>query len=469
MAAKPITGSNAKQLVIPAAIRVLTIELSQPLPIITAYDEATHMSYERVFCLIRFHSQPLGVVNLNFAKDELLPEDYRLAVWESCRDVLLRHLQEDGLPLVDELTSKGLPSGDPPRCIVAREEFLTTAPFMSVIVPTRERPESLVACLDALLSLHYPRYEIIVVDNAPTTTATADLVQQKYGHLPKIRYVREDGCGASCARNRGIQEARGEILAFTDDDVVVDTYWLAQIAMTFAQSEDIGCVTGCTLPLQLNTPSQRWFEDACLLEGMGKKSKFYPRRFDQTTRRSQFYRAGYCGHGANMAVRADVMRAFGGFDPVLGAGMPSRGGEDLAVFLHVIMQKKVLLYEPSVLVHHLHRRDYDKLRSQVFGYGTGYTAYLMHMLLRYPVLWGDLLIKIPFDILWVLLPQRLGVNRALSQAQSAFEYKGSRKAADYPEELSKIELKGYLHGPITYIKSLLALRERPRRARNKKS
>jgi glycosyltransferase involved in cell wall biosynthesis len=457
MAVTSVADERIERLPLPSATRVLTIELSQPLPVITAHDDATYMSYERVFCLIRFHSQPLGVVKLNFAKDELLPEDYRLAVWKSCRDAILRHLQEDGLPLVDELTSKGLPSGDPPRCLLAREGFLTTAPFMSVIVPTRERPKLLAACLDALLSLHYPRYEIIVVDNAPTTTITADLVQQKYGHLPKIRYVREDGRGISRARNRGIREARGEILAFTDDDVVVDTYWLAQIAMAFAQSEDIGCVTGCTLPLQLDTPSQFWFEDIGLIEGTDKKSKFYPRRFDQTTRHSQLYQAGYCGHGANMAVRAEVMRAIGGFDPALGVGMPSRGGEDLAFFLHVVMQKKVLAYEPSVLVRHLHRRDYDKLRSQVFGYGTGYVAYLMHMLLRYPVLWGDLLIKIPFDILWVLL----STNPASSQARSAVKFKGFRKSTNYPEELIKIQLKGFLYGPITYIQSLLALRKRP--------
>jgi hypothetical protein len=158
-----------------------------------------------------------------------------------------------------------------------------------------------------------------------------------------------------------------------------------------------------------------------------------------------------------MAVRAEVMRAIGGFDPALGVGMPSRGGEDLAFFLHVVMQKKVLAYEPSVLVRHLHRRDYDKLRSQVFGYGTGYVAYLMHMLLRYPVLWGDLLIKIPFDILWVLL----STNPASSQARSAVKFKGFRKSTNYPEELIKIQLKGFLYGPITYIQSLLALRKRP--------
>jgi glycosyltransferase involved in cell wall biosynthesis len=455
-----------KRLPLPSATRVFTIELSQPLPIITAHDDATHISYRRIFCLVRFHSQPLSVVNLSIDKDELLPEDYVFAVWNSCRDALLHHLQKDGFPLVDELTSKGLPSYDTPRCLLERENFLTTAPFMSVIIPTRDRPESLAACLDALLLLHYPHYEIIVVDNTPTTSATADLVQQKYGHISMIRYLREDGRGASCARNLGIREAHGEILAFTDDDVVVDTYWLAQIAMTFAQSEDIGCVTGCTLPLELNTPSQHWFEDVGLLEGKNRNSKFFPRRFDQTTRHCQLYRGSSCGHSANMAARAEVMRAIGGFDLALGAGMPSRGGEDLALFLHVIMQRKVLVYEPTVLVHHLHRRDYDKLRAQVFGYGTGYVAYIVHVLLRYPVLWGDLLIKIPFDILRILLSQRCCTNATSSQALCEIKFKGARKSTNYPHELLKIQLKGALYGPIAYIQSLLSLRERPNRNRS---
>ena len=95
---------------------------------------------------------------------------------------------------------------------------------MSIVVSTRDHPEYLARCLRSLLTLHYPDYEVIVVDNAPSTTATAELIQSTYGHEARIHYVCENRPGLSLARNCGIKAARGEILAFTDDDVVVDTY-----------------------------------------------------------------------------------------------------------------------------------------------------------------------------------------------------------------------------------------------------
>src|SRR5436305_3135279 len=258
---------NALHLPIPlASTRVLEIELSQPLPIITAFDDDTQVHYERVFCLIRFHTQPLGIFQFQFQSDKLLPQDYIPLIWQSCHEPLLRHLQQDGLPLIDEIPAEGLPYNDLPECLAERERFLANAPFVSVIVPTHDRPDSLTKCIDALLKLHYPHYEILIVDNRPTTQETADLVQKTYQHIPNLRYIREDGQGASCARNRGIQEAHGEIFAFTDDDVVVDAYWLAQCVKAFEQSSDIVCVTGYTMPLELNTPAQLWFEDASWIE-----------------------------------------------------------------------------------------------------------------------------------------------------------------------------------------------------------
>src|SRR6266566_3213619 len=422
----------------PAPARVLEIELSQPLPIITAFDNETQVRYKRVFCFIRFHTQPFGILQFQFQSEELLPEDYAPSIWHTFNHALLHHLEQDGLSPVDGVPVEGLPNHDLPRCIAERERFLADAPFVSVIVTTRDRPESLAMCIDALVKLHYPHYEIVIVDNLPTTQATADLVQKTYQHVSNLRYVCEEGQGISCARNRGILEARGEILAFTDDDVIVDTCWLAQCVKAFEQSSEIVCVTGYTLPLELNTPAQLWFENMSSIENGKVKNKFVPRLFDRKTRYKHLYMGALCGHGANMAAKANFLRSVGGFDVALGTGTPAIAGEDLAFFLHVILHNKIVAYEPTAVVRHLHRRDYDKLRQQMYGYGAGFIAYLIHMLLRHPILWFDLLTRTPYEIFCTLLARKL---------------KHARKTTNYPGDLVTIKFKGAFYGPIAYIKS----------------
>ena len=155
-----------------------------------------------------------------------------------------------------------------------------------------------------------------------------------------------------------------------------------------------------------------------------------------------------------MAAKADFLRSIRGFDVVLGAGTPALGGEDLALFLQVILHNKCLAYEPTALVHHLHRRDYNQLRKQVFGYGAGFTAYLLHMLTHHPILWLDLLTKTPYDILCTLLAHKPQKSSATEQQKQVARLKSTHKSTNYPKELIAIQLKGFLYGPLAYIKSV---------------
>src|SRR5205823_7839240 len=141
-----------------------------------------------------------------------------------------------------------------------------------------------------------------------------------------VHYVREDHPGLSFARNRGIQEAQGEIIAITDDDVVVDTYWLLELVRGFQISKKVVCVTGLVLPMELETPAQVWFEQ------FGGYSKGFQRRlFDLHQHHPGTplfpYAAGRLGTGANIAFKASYLRAVGGFDPTLGTGTLAQGGE----------------------------------------------------------------------------------------------------------------------------------------------
>src|SRR5579884_2906545 len=205
-------------------MRILEIELGQPLLSISAFDEKKEVRYHRARCLIRLHMHPLGLVDLQIDGEELDPDQYATIIWLALHEQIKEHLREDDLPEATELNAEGLPSLCTPKCIAEREAFLQKAPFASVIVGTRDRPEQLAACLSSLLALHYPHYELIVVDNAPATQATAELVNKFAANCSYLRYVREDHPGSSWARNRGILEAKGEIIAFADDDVVVDPY-----------------------------------------------------------------------------------------------------------------------------------------------------------------------------------------------------------------------------------------------------
>ena len=243
-------------------VRVLEIELSDPLPDVPVGDEKKGVVYGRALALVRLHSQTLGVVELDLGEAGLSAQEIGQRIWRVLGDALNAHLREDGLAEVEALGAAGLSPDGTPRCLQEREKFLTNAPFASIIVATRDRADSLKGSLDSLLGLEYPDYEIIVVDNASSTEATSDLVRERYGSEPKVRYVREKRPGLGNAHNRGLQEVAGDFVAFTDDDITADRYWLAELVSAFDETDNVGGVTGLAFAAELETPAQVWFEQS---------------------------------------------------------------------------------------------------------------------------------------------------------------------------------------------------------------
>ena len=434
---KPETTTLVDQASESVPTRILEVELGQPLLAVSAFDDKTGRHYQRAFCLIRLHSQPLGVVEIPIGESGVSADELAELIWCSLQEPMIEHLRQDGLPAATALDREGLCSSGVPRCIEERDTFLARAPFVSVIVSTHDRPELIESCLHSLLAIQYPRYEIIIVDNAPTTNATAALVQQSYAAMPQVRYVREDRPGLSWARNCGTRAARGEIVAFTDDDVVVDPYWLAELVRAFDSADDVACVTGLGLPLELETATQFLFE-----EHGAFNNGFSRRIFDMKENRPKNplhpYTVGRFGAGASMAFRATFLRDVGGFDPALGTGSLARGGEDLAIFFQVMTRGYKLVYEPASLLYHLHRRDYLDLRKQIYNCGVGLTAYLTKSLLDSPRLLFDFVVKVPYGLFFAL---------------SSRSPRNSKKSAHYPKELTALELKGMLYGPFAYLRS----------------
>ena len=410
-------------------IRIVEIELGQPLPTLSAVCQSSGTAYQRARCLVRLHDQPLGIVDITFDKDELTAQDYIPLLWQSLKESIVAHMQQDGRPPISRLDPEGIVSFTTPRCQEEREAFCATAPFVSVIVSTHNRPEALNTCLSSLLAQYYPRYEVIIVDNAPSNNATAELVQCSYGHVEQFHYVREERPGLSIGLNRGVAEARGEILAFTDDDVQVDSYWLLELVRAFSRADDVVCVTSLILPLELETPAQILFEE------YGGFSKGFQRRvYDMREHHPREplypYTAGRFGTGAGMACRPAFLRGLGGFDPALQCGM------DITTFFQAIRGGHTLVYEPAALVYHAHRRTYAELRRQIYQYGVGLTAYLTKNMLERPQLLGELLMKIPYGLYFTLSTQ---------------SPKNRKKSLHYPRELTLLELKGMLLGPFAYI------------------
>ena len=221
------------------------------------------------------------------------------------------------LPALDALPPDGLPAADgtPPGS--------QDAPPVSVVVCTRDRPDGALSTLRGLMASQYPRFEVVLVDNAPSSDATKDAVLGEFATDARIRYVREPRPGLSCARNRGVAESAAEIIAFTDDDVRVDPWWLHGIIRGFGRAGDVACVTGLIPTAALDNAVQLYFDQR---QRWGAFSE--PRIFDLTDNRDDSplypYSAGIFGAGANFAVSRRALKELGGFDEALGAGHAQR-------------------------------------------------------------------------------------------------------------------------------------------------
>ena len=242
-------------------------------------------------------------------------------------------------------------------------------PPITVIVCTRDRPISLYRCLESLKLLRYPRFEVIVVDNASRGGETQELAS-----LAGFRYEREDRVGLDSARNRGFRAAQFEIVAYTDDDVRTDPDWLVGVARGF-RDPTIACVTGLIFPLELITPAQILFEQ---YGGMGKG--YRPKIFDPTAMSCISQIASHrVGVGANMSFRRGVLDRLGGFDPHLDVGTPSNGAGDLDMFQRVLVAGFKVRYEPTALVWHQHRRSKGALYQQICNNGRSFGCYILKL------------------------------------------------------------------------------------------
>ena len=400
-----------------APVTVAEIELANPVTVThISVPDADHGGAQQALVLVRLHAQPVATIVVDAPGGMVDAESCAAAAWAAVGTA---------------------PDANPGPGILPSQQPETTptrapTPSVTVVVATRERTGSLAACLDSLERLEYADYEVVVVDNDPITDDTANLIRHRA--KPGIRYAREDRRGLAAAHNCGLQLAEGTIIAFTDDDVIVDRHWLTEMVGAFQADTDVACVTGLILPAELQTPAQ------ILLEAHGNFSKGFEQRvFDLGVHRPADplfpFNTGQLGSGANMSFDREMLRKLGGFDPAIGAGTFARGGDDLAAFFAVIASGLRLVYQPSALVWHHHRRDFDSLARQAYGYGIGLGAYLTSALANHPASVGRLLHSAPAGLAYTF--------RASSPRNAYLE-------DFWPRHLKWLERRGLVFGPVAY-------------------
>jgi glucosyl-dolichyl phosphate glucuronosyltransferase len=212
-----------------------------------------------------------------------------------------------------------------------------SAPLLSVVVCTHDRPHDLERCLRALARLQDP-VDVIVVDSGPAVPAD-DVVRRA---LPSARYLHEPEPGLSRARNRGVAEAASDLVAFLDDDTAPAPDWARAIAAAFAD-DAVGCVGGtCEPAFAARRP--RWLSDR-LLQYAGI-TRFGP--LPRPTVKSSEY-----PFGANIAFRRRAVAAAGGFREELGRnGSSLLSGEEADLVSRLLGAGWTVWLQPDAVVAH---------------------------------------------------------------------------------------------------------------------
>jgi GT2 family glycosyltransferase len=407
-------------------ILVGDLELTEPINDLRLPAREDGAAYNGVRLLVRLQRMPIGYVSLS--PNALDAASVAREIWWQLSSAINARRQRHGLEAIDTLPADGISTD---RRLL---DEIAERPLVSVVICTRDRPDSVMIALRRLAALRYGPLEIVVVDNAPSSDMTRDAVLAEFSGDPRFRYLREPKPGLSCARNRGIAEASAEIIAFTDDDVRVDQWWLDGIVRGFRRTKDVACVTGLVTTAALDNAVQLYFEKR---RGDGF---FRERVFDLTENRDDSplypYSVGVFGGGANFAMTRSVLKELGGFDEALGAGTPCGGGEDLDVFVRTVLAGHRLVYEPSAIVSHFHRAELSDLSRQMRAWGSGYTAVLTALVLRDRKWRLDLLRRVP-----------IGVIRLCSIGDR------TRDDLTLPSGMIAREFGGMVRGPWLYLKA----------------
>jgi hypothetical protein len=194
--------------------------------------------------LFRLHGRPLGWGAASVT-------DGRLDRASLVRQLLEQHAWSCALPLAE----KAVHSGTPPRAIDVGSMLLSPpassagGPLVTVAVCSRTPAAQLQPCLDSLMALDYAPLDLVFIDASDDRKRVETVIRDQY---PAIRYSSAPGAGA--APRRAVAECRGDILALTHGDTVVDCRWVSRLVAVFLADPDVMTVAGLTVPRSIERP-----------------------------------------------------------------------------------------------------------------------------------------------------------------------------------------------------------------------
>ncbi|MGE3999640.1 MAG: glycosyltransferase [Planctomycetaceae bacterium] len=215
-------------------------------------------------------------------------------------------------------------------------------PKVSVVICSYNGAKTLPACLQSLMNLDYPDFEVILVDDGST-----DRTPRIADEFPQIIYHRQANLGLSAARNVGAWLSTGDVVAYTDDDCVADEHWLTYLVCAL-EDQGVEAIGGPNL-----TPEKEGWVAQCVAVSPGN-----PSHVMLDDRHAEHV------PGCNMAFRRKTLMAMGGFDPQFRVA-----GDDVDICWRFLDAGLPIGYAPGAMVWHHRRSTISAYARQQRGYG----------------------------------------------------------------------------------------------------
>lgn len=238
------------------------------------------------------------------------------------------------------------------------------SPRISVVIATRNRSHSIANAVSSVLANTYPSFELLVVDQSDdeqTAQALASFVEDS-----RFRYIYSEIVGVAAARNCAIREAKGGIIAITDDDCTVPTDWLEQIESVFRENPEVAVAFGNV------TAPENW----------DKANGFIPvaKVTEPILQKSLWAAHEMPWMGACMSFQHDIWQKLNGFDEAVGVGSALHSGEDRDFAYRAILQGYSVLNTPKIQAVHYGWRDFNATRTLLFHSSFGQAAVYVKLL-----------------------------------------------------------------------------------------
>lgn len=223
--------------------------------------------------------------------------------------------------------------------------------LFSIIIPTYNRPQPLTNCLQSLANLDYPdnRFEVIVVDDG--SKISLDTVVKPFQNQLNLTLISQSNTGPATARNTGANLAKGQYLAFTDDDCSLDPNWLSALENTFSKIPNalLGGKTINALPDNPYSTASQLLID------------YIYDYYNLNSSQAEFFASN------NFAVSRELFNQVGQFD----LNFPLAAAEDREFCDRWLFSGYSLYYVPQAIIYHSHDLNLPKFWRQHFNYGCG--------------------------------------------------------------------------------------------------